>query len=262
MSRKRDIRRARRERDQKKRNPEPPLSGVLHLGSYPMKETGLMFKAPLVRAILSGQKTQTRHIVKWRDLQPGLNLAFTGLAAYSYTPDTFTLESRNRTGWERRSSPTLSPVGRAGDRIYVRETFNHFERNENFKPGCECFYRADGDCVDLQPWRPAIHMPKHAARIWLEVTGLRVERLQSISRGDAMAEGCPFPNMADDADPRQWFAEVWDSTTERPSLPKNESSKRYARVKHWLDTHPDTTSWAANPWVWVIDFKPITNSAL
>lgn len=205
-----------------------------------MKETGLMFKAPLVRAILSGQKTQTRRIVKWRDLQPGLNLAFSGLAAYSYTPDTFTLESRNRTGWERRSSPTLSPVGRAGDRIYVRETFNHFERNENFKPGCECFYRADGDCVDLQPWRPAIHMPKHAARIWLEVTGLRVERLQQITEADCIAEGAAgghgsIPGYAYGATPLEHFRHIWESTG---------------------------GDWAANPWVWAIDFKPIAHSAL
>lgn len=201
-----------------------------------MKETGLMFKAPLVRAILSGQKTQTRRIVKWRDLQPGLNLAFTGLAAYSYTPDTFTLESRNRTGWERRSSPTLSPVGRAGDRIYVRETFNHFERNENFKPGCKCFYRADGDCVDLQPWRPAIHMPKHAARIWLEITGLRVERLQSISEEDAKAEGVDAAKyLGLDRAYARAFSELWETTG---------------------------GDWAANPWVWVIDFKRITLGAL
>ena len=243
-----------------------------------MKETGLMFKAPLVRAILSGQKTQTRRIVKWRDLQPGLNLAFTGLAAYSYTPDTFTLESRNRTGWERRSSPTLSPVGRPGDRIYVRETFvqgyeedpltgrlKQWDEEGNDIP-MTTWYRAtnggitwsdDGESEVNVPWKPAIHMPKSLARLWLEVTGVRVERLQSISRGDAMAEGCPFPNMADGEDPRKWFAELWDSTTDRPALPKNENSKRYARVKHWLETHPDTTGWAANPWVWVIDFKRI-----
>ena len=88
----------------------------------------------------------------------------------------------------------------------------------------------DGESEVNVPWKPAIHMPKALARLWLEVTGVRVERLQSISRGDAMAEGCPFPNMADGEDPRDWFAEVWKSTG---------------------------GDWAANPWVWVIDFKRI-----
>lgn len=238
-----------------------------------MKETGLMFKAPLVRAILEGRKTQTRRIVK---PQP---VAGQGMVNAGYCGD--------RHLWLRdgpcdKTDPAYEwrcPIGKPGDRIYVRETFNHFERNENFKEGCECFYRADGDCVDLQPWRPAIHMPKHAARIWLEITSARVERLQSISEQDAIAEGiertedffgCPCwrdysePEGPDAAvcpdDPIGSFQTLWDSTTGRPALPADKNSKRYARVKHWLDTHPDTTSWAANPWVWVIDFKTISTT--
>ena len=109
------------------------------------------------------------------------------------------------------------------------------------------FYRADylndphGPDGEKSPegkyrhWSPAIHMPKAAARIWLEITGVRVERLQSISRGDAMAEGCPFPNMADGENPRDWFAAVWKSTG---------------------------GDWDANPWVWVIDFKRIAHRGL
>ncbi|WP_407715753.1 hypothetical protein ACJJWD_09360 [Comamonas testosteroni] len=196
-----------------------------------MKETGLMFKAPLVRAILSGQKTQTRRIVNWRDLQPGLNLGFSGLKVFSNTPNTFTLESQSRNGWESRSGPTRCPMGQPGDRIYVRETF---AQHPQF---ADLAYRAEGEEFEdsdgalwVPKWTPAIHMPRKLARIWLEITGVRVERLQSISRGDAMAEGCPVPNMADGEDPRDWFAEVWKSTG---------------------------GDWAANPWVWVIDFKRI-----
>ena len=113
------------------------------------------------------------------------------------------------------------------------------ELPSKFKTPAYCKYAADGgvppefmtmDDDIVARWKPSIHMPKWAARIWLEITGLRVERLQSISRGDAMAEGCPLPNMADGEDPRDWFAEVWKSTG---------------------------GDWAANPWVWVIDFKRI-----
>lgn len=224
-----------------------------------MKETGLMFKAPLVRAILSGQKTQTRRMVNPQPHEDRMH--------QSVDPPTrgsageWTWWAGNHTQGIYHSAKC--PFGKPGDRIYVRETF---ARVPTVCGSDELVFAADyqdgSDKAAGVKYTPAIHMPKAAARIWLEVTGLRVERLQSISRGDATAEGCPFPNMADGADPRKWFAELWDSTTVRPSLPENENSRRYARVKHWLDTNPDTTSWAANPWVWVIDFKPITNSKL
>ena len=218
-----------------------------------MKETGMLFTSPMVRAILEGRKTQTRRIVKPapetdQRLQP--ITTETGLV-YARSMEKIDYPNLRRIRWE-------SPVGQPGDRIYVRETFSqHPEWGQlAFRADGKEFEDADGWLWEPK-WMPSIHMPKELARIWLEITGVRVERLQSISRGDAMAEGCPFPNMADDADPRQWFAEVWDSTTDRPTLPKNESSKRYTRVKNWLDTHPDTMSWAANPLVWVIDFKRI-----
>lgn len=190
-----------------------------------MKETGLMFKAPLVRAILAGQKTQTRRVVKFR---PGFDLE----------------EREDGSLWPWMEHPDRCDdvwmpcsLGQPGDRIYVRETFGHFERNENFKPGCECFYRADGDSVELQPWRPAIHMPKHAARIWLEVTGVRVERLQQITEEDAKAEGAPMKNSpaAHLTSYRRGFQELWESTG---------------------------GDWAMNPWVWVIDFKTISTTGL
>ena len=202
-----------------------------------MKETGLMFKAPLVRAILSEQKTQTRRIAK--------DVRHPDLGNW-YAPGALVLE-----GEPQHVIHRACPWGQPGDRIYVRETFvqgyeedpltgrlKQWDEEGNDIP-MTTWYRAtnggitwsdDGESEVNVPWKPAIHMPKSLARIWLEITGVRVERLQSISRGDAMAEGCPFPNMADGEDPRDWFAEVWKSTG---------------------------GDWAANPWVWVIDFKRI-----
>ena len=81
-------------------------------------------------------------------------------------------------------------------------------------------------------WRPSIHMPRWACRITLEVVSVRVERLQDISRGDAMAEGCPFPNMAEGDDPRKWYADLWEQIN-------------------------GPGSWAENPWVWVIEFRRV-----
>lgn len=196
-----------------------------------MKETGLIFKAPLVRAILEGRKTQTRRIVKPapetdQRLQP---ITTESGLVYARSMEKIDYPNLRRIRWQ-------SPVGQPGDRIYVRETFNHFERNENFKEGCECFYRADGDCVDLQPWRPAIHMPKAFARIWLEVTSVRVERLQEISPDDCIAEGA-WPveqrELGRGHEAVSAFRELWESTG---------------------------GDWAANPWVWVVDFKVLSTT--
>ncbi|MDH1476981.1 hypothetical protein N5F13_20985 [Comamonas thiooxydans] len=213
-----------------------------------MKETGLMFKAPLVRDILSDLKTQTRrafseHMMKQMRAAAAIGEVSHFLNEGSLQPNDLAYVQQ------------FSPVGQPGDRIYVRETWqgplmsakeweDHYfskadELPSKFKTPAYCKYAADGgappefmtmDDDIVARWKPSIHMPKWAARIWLEITGLRVERLQSISRGDAMAEGCPVPNMADGEDPRDWFAEVWKSTG---------------------------GDWAANPWVWVIDFKRI-----
>ncbi|MFA9287404.1 hypothetical protein ACCQ08_21670 [Comamonas sp. SY3] len=198
-----------------------------------MKETGLMFKAPLVRAILSGQKTQTRRVFK-QAVGPSLSVdiddANPGVAELSWLygdgPGHEVHESIKR---------VPCPFGKPGDRIYVRETFAWVPTAcESDEIVFAADYQDGSDKAAGVRYIPSIHMPKAAARIWLEITGVRAERLQSISRGDAMAEGCPFPNLADDANPREWFAEVWKSTG---------------------------GDWAANPWVWVIDFKRIDQPA-
>jgi len=268
------------------------------------KETGLMFKAPLVRAILSGQKTQTRRVVKRLPLRVNRE-------ANTMEVDVANIENGEFT------KRVPCPMGKPGDRIYVRETWVDLWAHDlnNWEPipdgpgervitpptydakgqiedhGLLIAYRAsskvefcDGDgfsgefadTSDMPCWRPSIHMKKEHARIWLEITGVRVERLQDISNEDAITEGVNrishgregdyYSAIRDEQHPKNWnypddaFRELWDSTTGRPTLPANTNSKRYARVKHWLDTHPDTTGWAANPWVWVIDFKTISTT--
>lgn len=221
-----------------------------------MKETGLMFKAPLVRAILDDLKTQTRRIAKLPHMNPlgEWEPTTVGGPDGGRTRDGKEVPLQVALGHTRTGDVICAPI-QPGDRIYVRETFvqgyeydavtdrlrTHDEAGKELP--MKTWFRAtetptwcgdDGWEVNT-PWKPAIHMPKPLARLWLEVTGVSAERLQSITRGDAMAEGCPFPNMADDADPRKWFEEIWESTG---------------------------GDWAANPWVWVIDFKRINHSAL
>lgn len=88
---------------------------------------------------------------------------------------------------------------------------------------------------EKKKWKPNIHLPKEASRIWLEVTNVQAERLQDISRGDCMAEGCPFPNIAKETDPKEWFSDLW-KTINGPE------------------------SWEANPWVWVVEFKVLSTA--
>lgn len=208
-----------------------------------MKQTGLMFKGELVRAILEGRKTQTRRVVKADWIQ-------SERAPLQTNPGRFHF-------W--CSGEHDCPFGKPGDRIYVRETWMDLQ-------GTGVEYRSDGQlqryayAADTPPgsyddecrkeyglkWRPSIHMPKSAARIWLEITGVRVERLQDISETDAIAEGiervddffgCACwkaygePDGADVVcpdDPIGSFRSLWESTG---------------------------GDWQANPWVWVIDFK-------
>ncbi|CAN0620467.1 conserved protein of unknown function [Burkholderia multivorans] len=211
-----------------------------------MKERPILFSGPMVRAILEGRKTQTRRVVKWRDVRPGLNLQFSGLTA-SAIGDAWVLESPTRASHEWRCAPTQCPHGHIGDRLWVREThLNWWKLDEANPEGPRVFshvaaYAADG--YELEPgekWIPSIHMLRAASRITLEITGVRVERLQDISETDARAEGVTIEdrhNMgycagADRPPSIRAFRELWDGLN--------------AARGH---------GWDANPWVWVIEFR-------
>ena len=199
-----------------------------------MTERPILFSAPMVRALLAGTKTQTRRVVKPRkDPDFGCQMAPGEIAGD---------ENLER----------LSPYGKPGDRLWVRETWmpdppidDSWASTqwagcrdgkiagvpERFRHPRFCNYAADWLHGPVS-WTPSIHMPRWASRILLEITSVRVERLQDITRGDAMAEGCPFPNMANATSPRDWYAALWEEIN-------------------------GGGSWDANPWVWVLEFKKI-----
>ncbi|CAB5676114.1 hypothetical protein [Comamonas aquatica] len=204
-----------------------------------MKETGLMFKAPLVRAILEGRKTQTRRIVKGvghdnciQVRQPGK----TKTGVFSHVMDAPKLG--------------LCPMGQPCDRLYVREAHAHHPQFAQiaFRADGEEFEDADGFLWEPK-WTPAIHMKKEDARIWLEITGVRVERLQQITDTDCWAEGA-----ITEARPDQFSVHSVIATDGKAYL-----SPRGAFSSLWESTGGD---WAANPWVWVIDFKTISTTGL
>jgi hypothetical protein len=164
-------------------------------------ERAIRFKDEMVRAILDGRKTQTR-----RPLKP---------------------QPEGEWGLPGRQS---GPYGRVGDVLWVQEVFaTNLMGTHDYRASVHPEYHPDFS------WRSSAQMPRNASRIDLSITGLRIEKLQDISRGDCMAEGCPFPNMEKGENPVDWFAGLWDEIYAKKGYP-----------------------WQSNPWVYVIDFKVMT----
>ncbi|MDT9874100.1 hypothetical protein [Enterobacter cloacae] len=192
-----------------------------------MKERGMIFNSEMVRAILDGRKTQTRRIMK---NQP----------AGDY-PDTPALIRSVDGGFQwyghyGESSIFNCPFGAVGDRIWVRETFSPVPDHEE-PAGCSAIlYAADGN-GPYGKWVPSIHMPRWASRLTLEITEVRVERLQAITLGDICKEiGCGLYDFR----PATYGFQV--------------------REELWKSIYGEE-NWQANPWVWVIEFKRIEEAA-
>ena len=216
-----------------------------------VKERPILFSAPMVRAILDGRKTVTRRPVK------GAGLKW----LEDFTPE-YVADPAN----------SLCPYGKPGDRLWVRETWgvisHDFDEQGNMidwspdRPATpirempfgrgyysgHVIYRADGEAVwagdddgggdDRSAWKPSIHMPRVACRILLEITDVRVERLQEISKEQALAEGVmscerDIDPEGNDYSPVELFGGLWTMIN-------------------------GAESWHVNPWVWVVEFKRVT----
>jgi len=196
-----------------------------------MKEKPILFSGAMVRAILEGRKTKTRRVVK---PQPVGVVDRLGRVLYA----------------DPKRNP-YCPYGDIGDRLWVRETFTVPPEYFDLKPGeypegCDFIYKQESPGyrnADLGTrWVPSIFMPRWASRITLEITDVRVERLQEISETDAAAEGYPYDSESRLEEgkagfTRSWFCGLWDSINGEPR-------------KDGVDI-----SWAANPWVWVVSFQ-------
>jgi len=217
-----------------------------------MRERPILFSAPMVRAILEGRKTQTRRIVK-----PQQPRATQPLDA----PYEFELTERNGDVMLYTLEQFVAskcPYGAPGDRLWVRETHAFgpiVEDPDDWRDNpddWETFYRADGDERDWQnhdgepvraPWRPSIFMPRWASRITLEVTGVRVERLRDITPEDVESEGIGEEDTNCDG--------------ECGATPCSLLVGRFERL--WRDIN-GAESWDANPYVWVISFRRLTDA--
>lgn len=224
-----------------------------------MTERPILFSAPMVRAVLAGTKTQTRRVVRWKGMDAGLNAGFSGLSAAHYCTDApqhgWALYSRDGAArWQTRTAATHCPYGVPGDRLWVREAHALENRYRNVW----CRYRADdAHCAVPAPafveiarpgWRPSIHMFRWASRITLEVSDVRVERLQAISEADAIAEGVePIPDTGPVAGPNRFSIYIEGGWHNAPT-----AAGTYGML--W-DLINGAGAWDANPWVWVVEFK-------
>lgn len=204
----------------------------------------ILFNTEMVRAILDGRKDATRRIVKgfipddavwgYTAFTPKGYISCRGTFADGYGEKFFKLPCE------------------PGDILYVRETWEHFEccccegdehgncyrepQQSALNKSCGCYmYRATDEIYGDARWHPSIHMPKEAARIWLKVTDVRVERLQEITEVQAQAEGCNSGLLTGACTARGQFEDLWNSTVKKSDI--------------------DRYGWDANPWVWVIEFE-------
>lgn len=200
------------------------------------KERPILFNGEMVRATLDDRKTMTRRVCK-----PAED------AALSYV---VTCEN-SQWGDEEGDVLFSCPYGKVGDRLWVRETFVQPEIGHH---KCPVYYRANEEDAlfigNQYKWKPSIFMPRWASRITLEITVIRIERLNDITHEDAKSEGVEtttFPSFAGSPFP------CW---------------KGYGKGKAYLDTALDSfkslwrsingeESWAENPWVWVVEFKQV-----
>ncbi len=202
----------------------------------------ILFNTEMVRAILDGCKSMTRRVAFEKD-----NLREFRLREY---PEGWWFRGRAYKTWDRAMKDPQGVMSlckfHEGDILYVRETWALVSEWTDVDPELRepdgYIYRADWkDGVEHPRWRPSIHMPKEAARLFLRVTNVRVEKLQEITMTEMKAEGVVPANVTG-GQWQQWQREymwpVWDSTIKKADLP------RYG--------------WTANPWVWVIEFERIS----
>lgn len=233
-------------------------------------ERPILFSAPMVRALLADTKTQTRRVVKLRGAEvieerprndPDDNVLSTESWPWSPQHD----------GW------VSCPYGSPGGRLWVKETFAFLQPTDDAATASEhrvrvvqrpedgervaLWYRADGEMPLVEQlwadddgirWRPSIYMPRWASRIALEVTAVRVERLQAITATDAIAEGIergPEPSAG------MKVSAGWKDYS-RPNL-ESVGGPVSSYRSLWESINGDG-SWEANPWVWVVSFKRVT----
>lgn len=216
-----------------------------------MTERGIIFNGEMVQAILDGRKTQTRRPIKWKQTR------FTEIGER---------EDGSKWPWSEDAEHACDfwhpcPFGAVGDRIWVRETFCtvddtqyggekwvDYRATPKFEESHPAGWDSAPNDAEALKWRPSIHMPRWASRILLEITDVRVGRLNAISEEDARAEGIIDGGCLNCGEPEPCGC----------ANPEPDATDAFAYL--WQSIYGQE-NWNANPWVWVIEFKQVEGGA-
>lgn len=184
-----------------------------------MRVLPILFNTEMIKAILDGRKTVTRRLVRKNDIEKLLNSPF-----HEQHPEVTDIQIINK---------LCTPPYQTGDIMYVRETWKYSHG---------CYWHKAGftpQSIEYVKWKPSIHMPKEAARIWLKVTGVKVAKLQDMNGRDVLKEGLNSLVHPEafyfDMNQLEMFEQLWNSTIKKTEL--------------------EQFGWDANPYVWVIEFE-------
>ena len=194
----------------------------------------ILFSTPMVQAIIEGRKTQTRRTKGLEHFNTNPSVFYsTGKRIHTLRPNKLTEVEYVINSADGFENKVKCPYGQPGDVLWCKEKWlNRYPKQDD---NDSSMYGYKADLQNPHPslkWKASIHMPKAACRLFLQLKAVRVERLQDISRVDCMSEGCPFPNIAKETDPKAFFSNLWKSIN-------------------------GPNSWKENPWVWVIEFERI-----
>lgn len=192
-------------------------------------EHPILCRTTMVQAIVEGNKTMTRRKLKLK------------------------LDPIEVAGLDIEKILALCPYGKVGDLLWVRETFFVEQYFNGLTLECFTKYKADFEGPVAWNWKPSIFMPKASARLWLEITDIKIERLHDISEEDAKAEGCKH------AYDIYQKGVVFEMTSGEGGIIHNARSFRRGFLLLWKSINGEA-SWNANPWVWVISFKVLSTT--
>lgn len=225
-----------------------------------MKERPILFSAPMVRGLLDGSKTQTRRVITPQPTSGPLGHVRYSRAASRRDRRTSSVSGNPTLAWWQKGMADMCPYGRVGDRLWVRETHAKVDDNDALR----VLYRADSMFDASNPadiswqWTPSIFMPRWASRITLEITDVRVQRLQEISEADALEEGV-----------MRWRS-GWSETEKALAFLRGGEAREACGADSgvaqrlyyllWQEINEKRAPWSQNDWVWVISFNRVVTT--